>query len=95
MLSASSEFQDWPCFVAAFATGSRRVAIELPAGRLVDGQMASCEVRASESVLEDIVAGVTTLQKEHLAGTVSLSGDPDQLLRLAIAFDLCERMSDR
>lgn len=90
-IAASVELKDLPPCEVAFSSKHETVGIDLATGAITTGAAARCAVIGNESVFEDLVSGATTLQKAYLSGDVQLSGQPENLLRLALVFDACRR----
>jgi hypothetical protein len=70
-----------------FKVGDTQVGLDLSSGEITEGSKASSEIVASEDALERIVCGKETLQAAFRQGHISLSGDPEPFLRLAMVLD--------
>ena len=78
-----------------FNVSGARVGLDLLFGRITDASAASCWISGTSEVLSDFVAGKMTLQRAHLTGRVSLSGEPEGLLRLAFLLDAAQALRKR
>jgi len=72
-----------------FRVGDAQVGLDLSSGEITDGSKASSEIAGSEETIEKIVQGKETLQSAFRQGHISLSGDPEPFLRLAMVLDRC------
>jgi hypothetical protein len=59
-------------------------SIRLADGQILAGDSACSEILGDEDIFKDLAAGRISLQAAFSAGRVSLSGDPEPLLRLAM-----------
>lgn len=91
VIAAAEEFRELPAFEVAFSSKGSTVGIDVSTGNITNGIAASCGVVGDEAIFEELVSGDTTLQKAYLSGAVQLSGEPENLLRLALVFDACKR----
>ncbi len=75
-----------------FQVGDTKLGLDLSSGEITDGSKASSEIVANEETLGRIVQGKETLQSAFRQGHVSLSGDPEPFLRLAMVLDRCSAL---
>ena len=87
MLAASGHSAEESLGEIRFLVGSSQVGLNLSSGEITDGSAARAEIVCNEDILGRIVRGVETLQSAFRQGRVSLSGDPEPFLRLAIVLD--------
>jgi hypothetical protein len=78
-----------------FDVSGAKVGLDLLFGRITDGSAASCWISGTSEVLSDLVAGNVSLQKAHLTGRVTLTGEPEGLLRLAFLLDAAQALRKR
>ncbi|MEN9846155.1 MAG: hypothetical protein RIS36_1302 [Pseudomonadota bacterium] len=78
-----------------FDVSGARLGLDLLFGRITDGSAASCWIAGTSEALSDLVAGKTTLQRAYLTGRVTLSGEPEGLLRLAFLLDAADALRKR
>jgi hypothetical protein len=77
-----------------FLVGDTQVGLDLSSGEITDGSNASSEIVGSEETLARIVQGKETLQAAFRQGHISLSGDPEPFLRLAMVLDRCSGLKE-
>lgn len=70
-----------------FRIGDTQIGLDLSSGEITDGSKAGSEISGSEETLERIVQGKETLQSAFRQGHISLSGNPEPFLRLAMVLD--------
>lgn len=67
--------------------GDRVSGIELGTGKISGGEKAVSEICADEASLERLVKGELSLQAAFRSGKISLTGDPEPFLRLAMILE--------
>jgi hypothetical protein len=70
-----------------FSIGEKSCGLDLSTGAITDGARASSEILGSEVAFEQIMSGRETLQSAYRAGAITLSGDPEHFLRLAMVLE--------
>jgi hypothetical protein len=75
-----------------FKVGDTQIGLDLSSGEITEGSKASSEIVASEETLGRIVQGKETLQSAFRQGHISLTGDPEPFLRLAMVLDRCSSL---
>lgn len=78
-----------------FEVGGTKLGLDLLFGRITDGSTAVCWISGASEDFSDLVAGRVTLQRAHLTGRVTLSGEPEGLLRLAFLLDAAHALKRR
>ena len=78
-----------------FDVSGAKVGLDLLFGRITDGSAASSWISGTSEAFSDLVAGKMTLQRAHLTGRVTLSGEPEGLLRLAFLLDAAHALRKR
>jgi hypothetical protein len=75
-----------------FRVEDTQIGVDLSSGEITDGAKASSEITGSNETLEKIVQGKETLQAAYRQGHISLCGDPEPFLRLAMVLDRCSAL---
>ncbi len=70
-----------------FRVDQHTFGIDLASGTVTDGTLASSEIAGDEYTFGRIMSGQETLQSAYRGGAITLSGDPEPFLRLAMALD--------
>jgi len=91
VVAAAPEFKSWPAFEVAFLSTDSKVGLDLSSGAITDGSRATCSVSGAETVFRELVTRTMTLQKAYASKLVELAGAPENLLRLALVFERCQR----
>ncbi len=72
-----------------FETPHARFCVDFSIGQECDWASAECQISASDEAFAQLVRGEETLQSLFISGGVTMKGEPELLLRLAIVFDEC------
>jgi hypothetical protein len=78
-------------FCIGFESPRGRFCVDFSTGQECDWMAVQCEIGASDDVFTQLIRGEETLQSLFVDGQITLQGDPERLLRLAIVFDECSR----
>lgn len=81
--------------VVGFDVSGSRFGLDLLYGSLTDGSSARCWLSANDETFEALVRGTLSMQRAHLTGVLTLSGEPESLLRMAFLFDSASALAAR
>jgi hypothetical protein len=95
LAAASPQIPELVPLEVGFEVGGAKVGLDLLFGRITDGSSASCWISGTSEDFSDLVAGKMTLQKAYMTGRVTLSGEPEGLLRLAFLLDAAQALMAR
>jgi hypothetical protein len=95
LAASSPQIPELAPLEVGFDVGGSKVGLDLLFGRITDGSAATCWVSGTNEDLSEVAAGTMTLQRAHLTGRVTLSGNPEGLLRLAFLLDAAHALRKR
>lgn len=77
-------------FRVRFITSTGAWVLDLKSARILPSDATvSCSVEGRDQVFSELAGCSTTLQREYVVGSVRLTGDSEDLLRLSMLFDAC------
>jgi hypothetical protein len=95
LAAASPQIPELVPLEVGFEVDGAKVGLDLLFGRITDGSAASCWISGTSEDFSDLVAGKVTLQRAYLTGRVTLTGEPEGLLRLAFLLDAAQALKGR